>query len=63
MNKKPTRAALMVQQLDQRMKDLADKGLVKMKDAGRHVTIQDKAPLGALAKRRAALEKLRTFLD
>lgn len=63
MEKKPTRAALMAQQLDQRMKVLADKGLIKMNESGWHVTSQDKEPPGALAKRRTALEKLRTFLD
>ena len=63
MEKKPTRAEIMAKQLDQRMKDLAYKGLVNKKESGLHVANHAKEPSGAVAKRRAALEKLRTFLD
>lgn len=56
----PTRAAKLAQELDQRMPELAAKGIVPV---AREVKQADTAGMDKLAKRRIALEKLGHFKD
>lgn len=56
----PTRAAIMAQELAQRMPELVAMGVVP---AAREVKQEDTVGMDKLAKRRAALKKLHDFKD